>query len=572
MKHFLLLIVLSTEFSSTFAASKDTPGESVTLVQPTKSAIEVLERNEAADPVIHAEFLDFQKPEGLQKQGKLVLEPFQKRATTTLFQRPTTVKQTQVRTQTQKQQLQAQAAPTPTKTQAQTTQPQRTQPQQTQPQRTTPQQTTQQQTQPQRTTPQQTQTNKPQQTQTNTQPNQNKPQDNKPEDNKPTENKPEDKKPDEEKPEDKKPEEEKPEDKKPEDDKSDDKSEEKKPEDQDGDSKDDKPEAPKVKPDEKKPDDKDDKEKDDKPAVKPNKPDNDENEADTTKPKLPDKSLPPISDLPPIQDRPKTYSYDVQIPVASKSNPYIYQSNLPTNIVFIIVGAVLGFIFVSFAGIGLIISLASRRVAKREKGFFQNDSNPSFPDSFYYGAPRFTPSYGSSDTRVNTDESSFSQGRSYRDTLFGHGAGGGAVAAHTPSICVSGVSSGAVASSEKKPGDNRRTMFVSPTLELANNKRKIPSYYKTSMERLPDNSSTASLSLKPYNSSQFNQSATFGRSSYAPDSYYGSENQMMMSETFEQPYYDYERYGTDRFYDGYDDSTGRGQRPPSQYLNNLLKK
>lgn len=83
-----------------------------------------------------------------------------------------------------------------------------------------------------------------------------------------------------------------------------------------------------------------------------------------------------------------SYTYAIEVPTADKSNdyaqnPYIATTSLPQNLVFIIMGGIIGLLLICFALYHFITYMISNRKAKNEKEVYYNfsDSNSLFHDN-----------------------------------------------------------------------------------------------------------------------------------------------------------------------------------------------
>lgn len=201
------------------------------------------------------------------------------------------------------------------------------------------------------------------------------------------------------------------------------------------------------------------------------------------------------ADMPSLSEsETKSYSYSLAIPNAiktssSRKDPYIYRSNLPENLVFIVVGAIIGFILLSFLGYRITAYILSNQRAKTDREVYTNFGHNS-GSGFAFGSESSNSSMleksslGSVSSlhmlsrhnsllqlQHDTDTSTLSnsqQGRSYRNAI-----------------------------SDNK--SNRGSMFISPVLELMNTKSnsqlELPLYHKNASQTF--NSSLASLIQNP---------------------------------------------------------------------------
>ena len=146
------------------------------------------------------------------------------------------------------------------------------------------------------------------------------------------------------------------------------------------------------------------------------------------------------------------------------NNPYVNVPNLPTNLVFIIVGVILGAIFLLIITYRLVSYIKSGRRAHREKETYYSNLDEVLNTPYSY-------SRNSSALDLNSSSSSSNQGRSYRDNVLGNKA--------------------TTTSNNMKNNNVRRSMFISPTMDLKN--FDLPLY------RNQHNGSLASLLLKIHN-------------------------------------------------------------------------
>ncbi|PVH18261.1 uncharacterized protein CXQ87_001180 [Candidozyma duobushaemuli] len=155
-----------------------------------------------------------------------------------------------------------------------------------------------------------------------------------------------------------------------------------------------------------------------------------------------------------------SYSYSITVPPSTQTgsydeNPYVYRSTKPANLVFIIVGAILGLILLSLIAIYLAFWLISRSRAKKERevyfgmqmpglnssqsSFFNSDGNSSIAEksSTGWGSNSSVLMLHRQSSALHLDRASVlpSQGRSYRE-------------------------------SQGLEGTRRGSMYISPVLEM----------------------------------------------------------------------------------------------------------
>lgn len=181
-------------------------------------------------------------------------------------------------------------------------------------------------------------------------------------------------------------------------------------------------------------------------------------------------------DMPTISEsETKSYSYSLAIPNVSKTSssrkdPYIYRSSLPENLVFIVVGAIIGFILLCLIGYRIAAYVLSNKRAKMDREVYYNSgyshgsvfgsesSNSSMLEKSSLGSVSSLHMLSRHNSLLqlqnDTDNSTLSnsqQGRSYRNAV----------------------------SDDKS---NRGSMFVSPVLELMNSRSnsqlELPLYHK----------------------------------------------------------------------------------------------
>lgn len=98
-----------------------------------------------------------------------------------------------------------------------------------------------------------------------------------------------------------------------------------------------------------------------------------------------------------------SYTYAIEVPTAEKSkdygsNPYIFKPNMPQNLVFIIMGGIIGLLLICFVVYHIVSYLISNRKAKNEKEVYYNfsDSNSLFHDGASTYSGKGLPSSNSS--------------------------------------------------------------------------------------------------------------------------------------------------------------------------------
>lgn len=183
-------------------------------------------------------------------------------------------------------------------------------------------------------------------------------------------------------------------------------------------------------------------------------------------------------DMPTISES-TSYSYSLAIPNADKTSearkdPYIYSSSLPENLVFVVVGAIIGFILLCLVVYRIAAYILSNRRAKADREVYFNssyNSGSTFGSESSNSSMLEKSSLGSVSSlhllsrhnsllqlQHETDNNTMSasqQGRTYRNAV-----------------------------SDNKT--NRGSMFISPVLELMNNKSgsqlELPLYHKNASE------------------------------------------------------------------------------------------
>ncbi|KAG7665645.1 uncharacterized protein J8A68_000851 [[Candida] subhashii] len=334
-----------------------------------------------------------------------------------------------------------------------------------------------------------------------------------------------------------------------------------------------------------------------------------------------------ILDMPTLTNADDQYmTYVIQIPAGpqgkgtdpeddgSVQNPYVSMSTLPTNTVFIVMGAVIAFLLLAFIAYHLVTAMLSNRRAKKETGVYQfmnhnrvfnsellSDYSPSSGNggggnggggagggmaggmvgAFAHGYSTSDSKFTSSDSRSfhsgygpvggggSQYEYSSNQGRAYRDNLLNVGQ-----------------------------NNNKQSLFISPTLELSNKRasRYTPTHSQHQYSRsvvglgMHDNGSYGSLSgmsmTRPGYSttSVHNQSPLSDRTSgWGGSEEYNNSTElgsMHESQTVipTSRLYDYRgnsnNYGNNN--NGYNarmvsnNNSYGGRRPPSQTLEELL--
>lgn len=228
----------------------------------------------------------------------------------------------------------------------------------------------------------------------------------------------------------------------------------------------------------------------------------------------------------------ESYSYSIAIPngsPTSTANPYITHSNLPTNLVFIIMGAIIGAILLGFAMYRVISFITGRRLAKSDKEVYY--SNPS--SLYQFG--------GSSSSNSSFFEKSSFASTASINQLSKHGSAVWLAYRDLDSSSNDSSTPGRLyrhAVTGKEPTPRRNSMFVSPVLDVMNKRNSqldLPLFNKRNSQfELPmfhDNS--AGLNLSFINGSDIDVSDRVSRNDV----------------TVERP---------------------RIKRPPSQYLDDLI--
>lgn len=138
-----------------------------------------------------------------------------------------------------------------------------------------------------------------------------------------------------------------------------------------------------------------------------------------------------------------TSTYEITVPM---KNPNIYTTNMPSNFVFIVVGAIIAFVFASFLVYRIITSVIFNRKAKSEKEvyysnqfMFSDSASSNFGSNLntsYNGTSSNSSFFEKSTPSETSDFSSSTPGHSYRETA--------------------------------QP--NRGSMYISPVLEVMNRK------------------------------------------------------------------------------------------------------
>ncbi|CAX41040.1 unnamed protein product [Candida dubliniensis CD36] len=163
------------------------------------------------------------------------------------------------------------------------------------------------------------------------------------------------------------------------------------------------------------------------------------------------------------------------IPVSN--NPYVYVSNLPSNLVFIVIGAIFGAILLSIILYRITTHFKYNRQAMNEKETYYTNLN----EILNYKSPYSRNSSIldlNNNTDLSTSSTSSNQGRSYRDSILGN---------NKPIM-------------KKTPSTSRNSMFISPTMDFKT--FELPLYQKQ------HNASSASLILRYNNNNNNNNNNT----------------------------------------------------------------
>lgn len=228
----------------------------------------------------------------------------------------------------------------------------------------------------------------------------------------------------------------------------------------------------------------------------------------------------------------ESYSYSIAIPngnPGSTANPYITYSNLPTNLVFIIVGAIIGAILLGFAMYRIVSFITGRRLAKSDKEVYY--SNPS--SLYQFG--------GSSSSNSSFFEKSSLASTASINQLSKHGSVVWLAYRDLDSSSNDSSTPGRLyrqAITGNEPIPRRNSMFVSPVLEVMNKRNS-----QLDLPLFNNRNSQYELPLFHDSSSGLNSSFVKGSDVDVSDAV--SRNDV----TVERP---------------------RMKRPPSQYLDDLI--
>ncbi|CUM68049.1 uncharacterized protein PRCAT00005764001 [Priceomyces carsonii] len=193
-------------------------------------------------------------------------------------------------------------------------------------------------------------------------------------------------------------------------------------------------------------------------------------------------------DMPEITDASTSYSYSIAVPQASESdytNPYIQRTHLPRNLVFIIVGAIIGFMLAILLSYRILSYVISNRRAKSEKEVYFSNSVGRFLD---INGP------SSSSSSILEKSSSSSMPSLYlhsrQSSIFNQQLND---ATQQNALSQAG-------HSYRDNSTNRGSMFISPVLEImklnSSSQLELPLYHKNIQQ-----SSSSSLILNQHDSS-----------------------------------------------------------------------
>lgn len=149
-----------------------------------------------------------------------------------------------------------------------------------------------------------------------------------------------------------------------------------------------------------------------------------------------------------------TSTQEITVPI---KNPNIYTTNMPTNFVFIVVGAIIAFVFVSFLMYRIVASVIFNRKAKSEKEvYYSNQFMFSDSASSNFGTNLNTSYNGTSSNSSFFEKSTLSETSDFSSSTPGH-------------------------SYRETAQPNRGSMYISPVLEVMNRKSvsqlELPLYH-----------------------------------------------------------------------------------------------
>lgn len=186
--------------------------------------------------------------------------------------------------------------------------------------------------------------------------------------------------------------------------------------------------------------------------------------------------------LPTLSTTSTTSSYSTTIitNIPQLNNPYINVSNLPTNLIFIVVGIILGSMFILMTLYRIITYIKYSRQAHREKETYYSNLDEIINNPY----SSYSRNSSLLDLKLTNSSpptsSSSTQGRSYRDNILGNTNNTGNI---------------------KNNNGNRGSMFISPTMDLKS--FDLPLY------QTQHNTSLASLLMKCINNNNNDNSIIF---------------------------------------------------------------
>lgn len=241
-----------------------------------------------------------------------------------------------------------------------------------------------------------------------------------------------------------------------------------------------------------------------------------------------------------------SYSYSIAIPNSQKTeepklDPYIFKSSLPENLVFIIVGAIIGFVLLCLMCYRVVTYIISNLQAKSDREVYYHNFGFSSPGAF----------------GTNSSSSSMLEKTSLGSVSSLH-----ALSRHN-SVMLAQHDQENSSASETQPGRsyrnavsdnkaNRGSMFISPVLQLMHSRSQsqldLPLYHKSTNEGLNNSLASVFRNLEIFNNSPIN--STFDSASYLlPDN--SKTDETMAQQTQSQ-------------------DPRRMKRPPSMVLDNLI--
>lgn len=233
----------------------------------------------------------------------------------------------------------------------------------------------------------------------------------------------------------------------------------------------------------------------------------------------------PTPAMPTLAQTPEPSAIALAIPNSGDAlkNPLIHNSSLPTDLVFIVFGAVLGLIFVGFVGYRTVMAIISNVRAKRDREVYL-----STPGLALFGTGTYTsPSSSNSSFWEKNSGSTASSNSLYP---LSQSAKDGSITGD------SSAPGRAYRNAHQGDSGRRNSMFVSPVLDIMNNRKsqsnlELPLFHRNDAASLYSgmNSSLGSLFLSGSPNADFPEG--FGERQY---------------------------------------SKARGSRPPSQLLDDLI--